>query len=51
MSQRSWPRRRYVVQFGLPVHVPDNLDQEAGATWLREQVLDLYNNVKQREER
>lgn len=51
MSQRSWPRRRYVVQFGLPLQVPDNLDQEAGATWLREQVLDLYNNVKQREER
>jgi 1-acyl-sn-glycerol-3-phosphate acyltransferase len=25
MSERTWPRRRYVVQFGLPVHVPENL--------------------------
>lgn len=50
MSERSWPRRRYVVQFGLPVDVPDNLDQNAGAAWLREQVLILYNDIKQREE-
>ena len=51
MSERSWLRRRYVVQFGLPVHVPDNLDQNAGAAWLREQVLVLYEDIKQREER
>ena len=51
VSERSWLRRRYVVQFGLPVHVPDNLDQNAGAAWLREQVLVLYEDIKQREER
>jgi 1-acyl-sn-glycerol-3-phosphate acyltransferase len=51
MSKRSWPRRRYVVQFGLPVDVPDKLDQDAGAAWLREQVQILYNDIKQREER
>jgi 1-acyl-sn-glycerol-3-phosphate acyltransferase len=51
ISEQRWPRRRYVVQFGLPVHVPDNLDQDAGAAWLREQVLNLYNDMKLREER
>ena len=51
MSERSWPRRRYVVRFGLPVDVPNNLDQDAGAAWLREQVLILCNDIKQREER
>lgn len=51
MSQRSWPRRRYVVQLGSPVRIPDELDQEAGAAWLREHVLSLYEEAKQREER
>jgi 1-acyl-sn-glycerol-3-phosphate acyltransferase len=51
VSDRSWPRRRYVVQFGPPVRVPENLDQEAGAAWVREQVLVLYNDIKQRETR
>jgi 1-acyl-sn-glycerol-3-phosphate acyltransferase len=51
LSQRSWLRRRYVVHFGFPVHVPDNVKQESGAAWLREQVLVLYNDIKQREQR
>src|SRR2546422_464883 len=29
MSGRSWPRRRYVVQFGLPIRIPDDLDQRS----------------------
>ena len=29
MSERSWPRRRYVVQFGLPIRIPDDLDQRS----------------------
>jgi 1-acyl-sn-glycerol-3-phosphate acyltransferase len=51
MSGRSWPRRRYVVEFGHPVRIPKDLDQDAGAMWLREQVLALYEQAKQREER
>jgi len=51
MSERSWLRRRYVVQFGRPVRIPDHLDQDAGAAWLREHVLALYEQAKQREER
>lgn len=51
MSTPRWPRRRYVVQFATPVHIPANLDQEAGAAWLRQQVLALYEEIRQREER
>ncbi len=51
ISGRKWPRRRYVVQFGLPLRIPDDLDQDAGAVWLREQVLALHGAAKQREER
>jgi 1-acyl-sn-glycerol-3-phosphate acyltransferase len=51
MSERTWPRRRYVVQFGLPIRIPDDLDQDAGAVWLRDHVLGLYEQAKQREER
>lgn len=49
LSENSWPRRRYVVRFASPVHVPNNLDQEAGAVWLRQQVLALYDNIQQQE--
>ena len=51
VSEWSWPRRRYAVCFSRPVRIPDNLDQDAGAAWLREQVLTLYEEIKQREER
>jgi len=50
ISELSWARRRYVVQFGRPVRIPDDLDQEAGAAWLRQRVLLLYENIKQRED-
>jgi 1-acyl-sn-glycerol-3-phosphate acyltransferase len=49
LNELSWLRRRYIVQFGRPVHIPDYLDQEAGAAWLRERVLLLYEQIKQRE--
>ena len=51
LSEKSWPRRRYVVGFASPVRVPDNLDQESGAVWLRHQVLALYEKIQQQEER
>ena len=51
MSVRKWPRRRYVVQFGQSVQIPGQLDQDAGATWLREHVLALYEQAKQEAER
>ena len=51
MSLQRWPRRRYTVQFGPPSRIPDDLDQEAGAGWLRRQVLALYDDIRQREER
>ena len=48
-SENSWPRRRYAVRFASPVYVPDNLDQEAGAVWLRQQVLALYDKIRSQE--
>ena len=51
MSEQRWPRRHYVVQFASPVRIPDQLDQEAGAEWLRKQVLALYKEMRQRQER
>lgn len=51
MSAGKWLRRRYVVEFGRPVRVPEHLDQDAGAAWLRERVLALYEEAKQRGER
>jgi 1-acyl-sn-glycerol-3-phosphate acyltransferase len=49
ISSRVWPRRRCVVQFGAPVNIPEDLDQEAGAVWLRSRVLELYTQAKQGE--
>ena len=51
MSKQQWPRRRYVVQIGRPVRIPEDMDQDEGAVWLREQVLELYEQARQREER
>jgi 1-acyl-sn-glycerol-3-phosphate acyltransferase len=49
LSDRLWPRRRCVIQFGRPVRIPEDCDQEAGAAWLRERVLALYAEAKQEE--
>ncbi len=49
MSERRWPRRRYVVEIGDPVEIPQSLDLEAGASWLRERTLELYEQVKKKE--
>jgi 1-acyl-sn-glycerol-3-phosphate acyltransferase len=51
LSERLWPRRRCVIQFGRPVTVPEDLDQEAGAAWLRKRALELYEQAKQTGER
>lgn len=50
-SKQRWPRRRYVVQMGRPVRIPEGMDQDAGSEWLRRQVLLLYERARQREER
>jgi 1-acyl-sn-glycerol-3-phosphate acyltransferase len=49
MSDRSWPRRRYIVRFGEPVRIPEHLDFDAGAAWLREYALTLYKQIRQDE--
>ena len=51
VGDREWPRRRYVVRFGQPVQIPERLDQDAGAAWLRERVLSLYEQAGRGEER
>jgi 1-acyl-sn-glycerol-3-phosphate acyltransferase len=51
LSEWRWPRRLCVVHFGGPVSVPEDLDQEAGAAWLRKLVLGLYEQAKQIGER
>src|SRR5438034_158203 len=42
MDKPRWPRRRYILEVGDPVYVPESLDLEAGASWLRERVLELH---------
>jgi 1-acyl-sn-glycerol-3-phosphate acyltransferase len=48
MSDRWWPRRRYVMEMGRPVHIPESLDLEAGAAWLRKRTLELYERARQK---
>jgi 1-acyl-sn-glycerol-3-phosphate acyltransferase len=50
INELGWTRRRYTVQFGRPVRIPDDLDQGAGAAWLRQRVLLLYEDIKRRQE-
>jgi 1-acyl-sn-glycerol-3-phosphate acyltransferase len=50
ISEKRWPRRRFVAQVGEPVRIPQDLDQEASAAWLREQVLELYEQARQQGE-
>ena len=47
-SDRRWLRRRYVVEMGHPVCIPESLDLEAGASWLRERTLELYERAARR---
>jgi len=47
MGERSWPRRRYAIQIGHPVRIPEHLDPDAGAAWLREQTLALKEQAKE----
>jgi 1-acyl-sn-glycerol-3-phosphate acyltransferase len=47
MSKRWWPRRRYVIEIGRPVRIPESLGLEAGAAWLRERTLELYERARQ----
>jgi 1-acyl-sn-glycerol-3-phosphate acyltransferase len=47
LGERSWPRRRCVIQFGQPVRIPEHLDLDAGAEWLREQTLALRERAKE----
>jgi 1-acyl-sn-glycerol-3-phosphate acyltransferase len=51
MSERRWPRRRYVLEIGNRVRVPESLDLEAGASWLRERALELYERAARRGEK
>ena len=48
MSERRWPRRRYVIEMGRPVRIPESLDLEAGAAWLRERTVELYERARER---
>jgi 1-acyl-sn-glycerol-3-phosphate acyltransferase len=49
-SRRFLPRRRYVIEIGVPVHIPEHLDLNAGAAWLRERTLELYERARRRGE-
>lgn len=49
LGERRWPRRRCVVEFGEPVRIPEDLDQDNGAAWLRDRVLKLYEQAAQNE--
>lgn len=46
MSRRWWPRWRYIIEVGVPLCVPAPLDLEAGATWLRQRTLELYERAR-----
>ncbi len=49
MSEQRWPRRRYVIEIGRPLIVPESLDLEAGASWLRDRTVELYEQAKSEE--
>jgi 1-acyl-sn-glycerol-3-phosphate acyltransferase len=49
MSERRWPRRRYVVRFGEVIQSPKHLEFDSAAAWLRDQVLELYQQIKKQE--
>jgi len=48
MGERRWPRRRYVIEVGRPLRIPESLELEAGASWLRERTVELYQRAKAR---
>jgi 1-acyl-sn-glycerol-3-phosphate acyltransferase len=49
MGERRWPRCRYVLEIGRPVRIPESLELEAGASWLRERTVELYQRAKHEE--
>jgi 1-acyl-sn-glycerol-3-phosphate acyltransferase len=50
MSERKWPRSRYIIEIGKPEQVPESLDLESGARWLRERTLELHERARLRGE-
>ncbi|HEV8369515.1 MAG TPA: lysophospholipid acyltransferase family protein [Pyrinomonadaceae bacterium] len=51
MSERLWPRRQYVVRFGGVTQTPKDLEFDSAAAWLRERVLELYQQIEKQVER
>jgi 1-acyl-sn-glycerol-3-phosphate acyltransferase len=49
-SRTRWPRRRYIIEIGEPILIPESLELEAGASWLRERTLALYERARRRGE-
>ena len=47
-SERGLRRRQYVIEFGSPVRIPEQLDLDAGAAWLRQRTLELYEVARRR---
>jgi 1-acyl-sn-glycerol-3-phosphate acyltransferase len=46
MDEHRWPRRRCVIRFGPPLRIPEGLDAERGASWLRDRTLDLMTQAR-----
>jgi 1-acyl-sn-glycerol-3-phosphate acyltransferase len=51
IGQWSWLRRRYSVRIGHPVRIPEELDLDAGAEWLRQRALELHEQAREGNER
>jgi 1-acyl-sn-glycerol-3-phosphate acyltransferase len=51
MSKWCWPQRRYVVRFGEAIQSPEHLEFDSAAVWLRDHVLELYQQIEKQEER
>jgi 1-acyl-sn-glycerol-3-phosphate acyltransferase len=49
-SDHYRPRTRYIIEVGSPVRIPEELDLEDGARWLREHTLELYERARRRGE-
>jgi 1-acyl-sn-glycerol-3-phosphate acyltransferase len=50
LSKWRWPRRRYVVRFGEVTQSPKHLEFDSAAAWLRDRVLELYQQIEKQEE-
>jgi 1-acyl-sn-glycerol-3-phosphate acyltransferase len=49
-NKRLTPGARYIIEIGPPVRIPEPMNLEAGAAWLHDRTLELYERARRRAE-